>query len=275
MANRNPDHKRRDLFLVPITDIVAGENHSRPYGHSKDAQSALEADIRANGQLQPGTVYKRADGKLQLVSGFGRYAAVCAINKGLAKGEEPLLFQVLITRCNETEAIIQNIRENVHRTNISPIEEAITMQRLLDQYGKTQEDVAKIFGRSQAHVSQRLTLLALTDDARQRLHDGDIPVSSAMKLAKTTPAVQALAVANLDKAKMSGETKRERAQAVSKVVGDEGKLTIPKLLKEVDETIKDLAGITEAEKSLYEAVRAMLLGEGLDAISEWLGEHEV
>jgi ParB family chromosome partitioning protein len=82
------------------------------------------------------------------------------------------------------EADIAMIVENVHREDLTPVEEARSYQRLVDVHGKSQRDIAGLVGRNQSHISKRLQLLALPADLQAKVGTDQLSIDDAVTIAK-------------------------------------------------------------------------------------------
>jgi len=129
---------------------------------------SLAASIRANGILQPILVRRHPakPDRHEIVAGERRWRA--AQLAGLH--EVPVLERVLSDR----EVLEMALVENVQRRDLSALEEAEGYQRLIAEFGRSQEDLAQEIGKSRAHVANTLRLLKLPDEAKAMLAEGRI-----------------------------------------------------------------------------------------------------
>lgn len=135
----------------------------------------LADSVREVGILQPLTVERLHDGQFRLLAGHRRLAA--------AKVAQLTHVPCILRRDqlpDETLALM--LIENGQRRNLDPIEEAHALQRLLDMVG-SQKEVARRIGKSQATVSQRLSLLLLSKADQNAVRRGDLQVTVAMQKA--------------------------------------------------------------------------------------------
>ncbi|MBQ8923026.1 MAG: ParB/RepB/Spo0J family partition protein [Oscillospiraceae bacterium] len=159
---------------VRITEIE--QNRSQPRKHFDDeALTELAESIQAHGMLQPIVVRPIGDRRYQIVAGERRWRAA----KRIGLSEVP----VIIREMSDTEASQIAMIENLQRENLSPIEEAIGYQALMQQFHMTQEEVAKTVGRSRPAVANSLRLLNLPILVQEYLEKGKITVGHAKALA--------------------------------------------------------------------------------------------
>ena len=159
---------------VRITEIE--QNRAQPRKHFDDeALTELAESIQAHGMLQPIVVRPIGDKRYQIVAGERRWRAA----KRIGLSEVP----VIIREMSDTEASQIAMIENLQRENLSPIEEAMGYQALMQQFQMTQEEVAKTVGRSRPAVANSLRLLSLPITVQDYLEKGKITVGHAKALA--------------------------------------------------------------------------------------------
>lgn len=124
--------------FIDINQIVANENQPRTHFENEKIQE-LSVSIQQNGLLQP-IVVRPYNGKYQIVVGERRYRA-CKLAK---LDEVPCIVQTLDEQQTATAAIV----ENIQRENLSPIEEALAYQQLIDTQNLTQEQLAQKVGKN-------------------------------------------------------------------------------------------------------------------------------
>lgn len=150
------------------------------------ALSELAASIKAQGMIQPIVVRALADQEFEIIAGERRWRA--AREAGLR--EVPCVVREADDRATIAMALI----ENIQREDLSPLEEASALQRLIDEFELTHQKAADAVGRSRAAVSNLLRLLELPPAVRKRLEAGEIEMGHARALL-TLPAARAEALA--------------------------------------------------------------------------------
>lgn len=152
------------------------QNRTQPRKKFDDeAITELAKSIQQHGMLQPILVRPVGDGHYQIVAGERRWRAA----KRIGLTEVPVIIRTLTDQEVYQIALI----ENLQRENLNPIEEAVGYQTLMQQYGMTQEEVAKIVGRSRSAVANSLRLLNLPSPVQDYLENGSITVGHAKALA--------------------------------------------------------------------------------------------
>lgn len=159
------------LEQIPIGAITTGDNVRSDLGDLEE----LTASIKAVGILEP-VVVTRNGKRYELVLGHRRLKA--AKKAGLQS-----VPAVVRDVAPEARTELQLI-ENLHRADLPPLDEARAYQRLVDEYGYSQREIADAVGRAQSHVAKRLALLALPPPAAKALDSGKINIQEAQELTK-------------------------------------------------------------------------------------------
>jgi ParB family chromosome partitioning protein len=140
----------------------------------------LAASIRAHGVITPlliSPLPPAVDGpRYQLVAGERRWRA--------AQMAERATVPALIRPVTPAQAIELALIENLHRQDLSPIEESLAYRRLLTDYAYTQQQLGSSLGRSQTYISKRLSLLALDPTVVEMIESGELSASAARELAR-------------------------------------------------------------------------------------------
>ncbi len=168
----------RVRLLGRVADIEIDHIRPNPYQPRKDfddtALDELAASIHQLGIIQPITVRALGSGQFEVISGERRLRA--ARRAGLKRIPA-------YVREADTEAMLEMaLVENVQREELNPIEVALGYQRLLEECGLTQEQVAEKIGKSRAAVSNTLRLLKLPPRVQASLRDGSLSVGHARAL---------------------------------------------------------------------------------------------
>jgi ParB family chromosome partitioning protein len=177
-SGAGPDENRSarpasDLQDIRIADIAP--NHFQPRRAFTEPELAdLEASIRANGLLQPIVVRRRASGGWELVAGERRLRAATRIGWN----EIPAVVRDFDDRAMLTLALV----ENLQRADLNPVEEAEGYQRLIDEFGLTQQQVADAVGKDRTTITNLLRVLTLPVGVRQLVERGLITAGHARAL---------------------------------------------------------------------------------------------
>ncbi|MEO8560470.1 MAG: ParB/RepB/Spo0J family partition protein [bacterium] len=176
-----------DLQNIRIADVLP--NNFQPRRTFAEPELAeLEASIRASGLLQPIVVRRRPTGGWELVAGERRLRAVTRIGWT----EVPAVVRDLDDRAMLTLALI----ENLQRTDLNALEEAEGYQRLIDEFGLTQQQVGDAVGKDRTTITNLLRMLTLPNAVRQLIEDGRITAGHARALLPIKDPRRQLALAN-------------------------------------------------------------------------------
>lgn len=196
-----------------ISEIEPNRDQPRK-NFSDDAIAALADSIREHGMLQPVLVRPISSGGYQIVAGERRWRAA----RMLGLEEIP----VSIRELSDSETMQIAIIENLQRENLNPVEEATGYNDLMEKYGMTQDQVAKMVGRSRSAIANSVRLLSLPDRVVRMLENGEISAGHGRALLGFEN--EELLVATALRASNGGLTVRqvERAAQKSTETEDEG-----------------------------------------------------
>lgn len=165
-----------DQQYVKIWEIEPNPNQPRKE-FDENALEELEASIRQYGVLQPLMVKKLGD-HYEIIAGERRWRAA----KMAGLKEVP----VIVKNLSEQEISEVSLIENIQRESLNPIEEAFAYQRLLEDYGLRQEDLAKRVGKGRASITNAVRLLKLAQPVQDMLRAGVITTGHAKALLSIT-----------------------------------------------------------------------------------------
>lgn len=159
---------------LPIEQLTANPFQPR---HRFDADGAegLVRSIREKGILQPILVRPTDEAEqYQIIAGERRWRAAQAA--GLHN------VPVIVRELSDAEALQVAIIENVQRQDLSPIEEAGGYKRLIDEFGHTQNQLAKLVGKSRSHIANLIRLLVLPEAVIAMIDEGKLTMGHARSL---------------------------------------------------------------------------------------------
>ncbi len=186
--NLSPPGATDSVTSLPIEHLAPGP--FQPRGDFDPASMAELVDsIRARGILQPLLVRPKPDerDRYQIIAGERRWRA--AQQAGLHT------VPTLIRDLTDTEAMAAALVENLQRQDLNAIEEAEGYQRLVDEFGLTQERLAEAVGKSRSHVANTLRLRNLPTPVLAELRKGNLTAGHARALLNhPEPAKAAMAV---------------------------------------------------------------------------------
>jgi len=162
-----------ELRHIPIDLIQRGKYQPRMDMH-EDALTELAASIKQQGVMQPIVIRPISADRYEIIAGERRWRATQLA--GLDS------IPAIIKPVSDDAAIAMSLIENIQRENLNPIEEAVALKRLQDEFELTQQQVADAVGKSRATVTNLMRLINLSLDARVMLERGDIEMGHARAL---------------------------------------------------------------------------------------------
>jgi ParB family chromosome partitioning protein len=158
------------LDEVPIEWIRPGKYQPRKV-MDDEALQELAASIRAQGLMQPIVLRSVGDQRYEIIAGERRWRA-----SQLAGMEK---IPAVIREVNDESAVAMSLIENIQREDLNPMEEAMALQRLVDEFDLTHQQVADAVGKSRTAVTNFLRLTHLSGEVAQMLANGDIEMGHA------------------------------------------------------------------------------------------------
>jgi ParB family chromosome partitioning protein len=159
-----------ELRVLPIQQIQAGKYQPRRHWND-EALDELAASIKAQGLIQPVVVREIGRNSYELIAGERRWRA--AQRAQLA--EIPALIKKVAEEAVPAMALI----ENIQRQDLTPLEEADALKRLIDDFDLTHQQAADAVGRSRASVSNMLRLTEMPESIKRLLDDGKLEMGHA------------------------------------------------------------------------------------------------
>ena len=173
----NVDGGLRPVPGAEFSEIAVGEVRTNPRQprvvFDEDALAELAHSVREFGVLQP-IVVRRVDGGYELVMGERRLRAAAAA--GLAT------VPAIIRQTADDAMLRDALLENIHRTQLNPLEEAAAYQQLLEEFGVTHDELATRLGRSRSQVSNTVRLMNLPVPVQRRVAAGVLSAGHARAL---------------------------------------------------------------------------------------------
>ncbi len=158
---------------VPISSIFPNPRQPRTV-FDEDALNELIASIKEIGILQPPVVRKVSEGRYELIMGERRLRA--------AKAAGLITIPVIIRQTPDNELLREALIENIHRSQLNPLEEAAAYAGLLTDFGCTHDELATKLGRSRPLISNMLRLLNLPPTVQRKVAAGVISAGHARAL---------------------------------------------------------------------------------------------
>ena len=161
--------------IAPIESLKPNPDQPRKI-FTSDVLEELAASIRDKGVLQPILVRSQPgeDGVWQIIAGERRWRA-----SQMARLTE---VPIVVREMDDVEVFEVAIIENVQRADLNPLEEADAYRLLMERFGRTQDAVAGIVGKSRSHVANTLRLLQLPEEVLAYVREGKLSAGHARAL---------------------------------------------------------------------------------------------
>lgn len=200
----------KDDVLRDLSVTMLKPGKYQPRTHMDEASlDELAASIRVQGVMQPILVRQLEDGSYEIIAGERRWRA--AQRAGLTH------VPVLVRSVADNAALAMALIENIQRENLNPLEEAVGIQRLIDEFKMTHQLAADAVGRSRSAASNLLRLLKLPQAVQSMLMEGRLDMGHARALLSLESGEQIM-LAN--KIVMDGLSVRE-AEKLVQTLGDQ------------------------------------------------------
>lgn len=168
-----PEPETRRLREIDVERIIPSTTQPRKV-FNDNGLDELAASIIEHGVVQPVVVRAAGGGLFELVAGERRWRA--AQKAGLAR------LPALVRDAGAHESLELALVENIQRENLNPMDEARAYQRLLSEFGLTQDEVARRVGKNRASVANMLRLLKLPGEVQQWLSEERLTTGHAKAL---------------------------------------------------------------------------------------------
>ena len=227
-----------DLMDIPVDLIQRGKYQPRTDMH-EEALKELSASIRNQGVMQPIVVRPISSERYEIIAGERRWRATQMADLDT--------IPAIVKPVGDEAAIAMALIENIQRENLNPIEEAMALKRLQDEFELTQQEVADAVGKSRVTVTNLMRLINLHIVVKRMLEHGDLEMGHARALL-ALPGDQQTNAARVVSGK--GLSVRQTEALVRRLLADKG--SNPKT-KALDPDIKSL------EDNLAERLGAKVL----------------
>lgn len=200
-------------LLVPISKLKANKEQPRKIFKDKEIIE-LSSSIKENGIIQPITVSQDDDGTFTIIAGERRFRA-----SKLAGLEQ---VPVVIKKATKKDTLVMAIIENVQRSDLNCVEEALAYYQLMNEFNLTQEEVAKKIGKERSTIANFLRILKLPREViqllqREELSFGHAKILAAVKEDEACKRYarqvvdESLSVRELEKVIKSKKVKKEKS----------------------------------------------------------------
>lgn len=235
--------------LLPVDVIQRGRYQPRR-DIEPQALEELANSIKAQGVMQPIVVRPIDSDRYEIIAGERRWRAT--------QMAELTEIPAIVRDVPDEAAIAMALIENIQRENLNPIEEAISLQRLQDEFELTQQEVADAVGKSRSAVTNLLRLMNLSEEVKKMLEYGDLEMGHARALLALDDDAQ-LQIAK----EVSGQGLSVRqTEALVKKIQQGGKPTPEKAKPELDPRLSELAGELSIRFATNVAISENAKGKG-------------
>ncbi len=183
-----------ELQNLGIEQLQPGQYQPRGV-MDKEKLQELADSIQAQGIVQPIVVRKLTTNKYEIIAGERRWRAA-----QLAKLSE---VPVLIKQVSDQQTIAMALIENIQREDLNPLEEALALDRLIEEFDITHAQAAEAVGRSRVAVSNLLRLLELSEKVKNMLNEGELEMGHARCLLSLDSVLQFQAAKEIVDKKLS------------------------------------------------------------------------
>ncbi len=199
---------------IAVDAIVPRADQPRRH-FDETALQELSASIRMHGVLLPLVVTPAGDGAYQIIAGERRWRA--------AKMAELATLPVIVRTLKELEQLEIALVENVQRVDLAPLEQAVSIERLHQQFALSYDDIAKRLGKASSTVVNVVRLLQLPSKAREALESGIITEGHARAVLalKEYPDKQTALLENIERHNWSVRQAERFVTSVKAGVKDE------------------------------------------------------
>lgn len=167
----------QEVKLLPISMLTPPKWQPRK-NFSQEKLEQLAESIKSSGVIEPLIVSPLDDTHYEIVCGERRYRAakIAGIDK----------LPVIIKPLSEQQKMLISLIENIQREDLNPVEEAYAYKKIIEEYNITQEELAKIVGKTRSVITNTLRILSLPEDVLKQIEDGTISAGHARSLASIT-----------------------------------------------------------------------------------------
>jgi ParB family chromosome partitioning protein len=167
-----PDEKDEKVRYARLERIRPNPFQPRENFDQKKLEELISS-IKEKGVLQP-VIVRDKEGDYELIAGERRLRAA----RALGLEEVP----IVVKNVDDVDALELSLIENIQREELNPVEEAKAFQRLIDEFGFSQEDVAKAVGKDRTTVANTIRLLGLPKRVQEMLANGELAMGHARAL---------------------------------------------------------------------------------------------
>lgn len=169
------------VLQLPVSALRPGKFQPRRTFRPDQLQELADS-IAHHGIMQPIVARELDTGIYEIVAGERRWRA--------AKLADLSIVPVIVHDMTDKMALELAIVENIQRADLSPMEESAGYQRLIDEFGYTQEELSEVVGKSRSHIANLLRLQNLPDEIKEMLDNGELTMGHARALLGNPDAIK-------------------------------------------------------------------------------------
>ena len=263
--NKGDNSLDGDLKNIPVEFIQPGKYQPRR-DMGDEGLDELANSIRTQGVIQPVVVRPIGKDKYELIAGERRWRATQ--RAGIAD------IPAIIKDVPDEAAIAMSLIENIQRENLNAIDEAMALQRLMQEFELTHQETADAVGKSRTTITNLLRLLSLNEETRTLLERGDIDMGHARALLSLTGEEQSAAARQVAEKGLSvRETENLVRKLLNPVIKEKQQQSpdVLRLERTVSETIGSPVKIIQNRKGKGKLVIQYSSYEELDGILGKMG----
>ncbi|HEX7455095.1 MAG TPA: ParB/RepB/Spo0J family partition protein [Gallionella sp.] len=184
LLSGNSTSKQHDVLReLKVEQLKPGKYQPRSHMDQASLQE-LAASIRVQGVMQPILARELAEGGYEIIAGERRWRA--------AQLADLKIVPVIVRKVPDNAALAMALIENIQREDLNPLEEAVGIQRLIDEFQMTHQAAADAVGRSRSAASNLLRLLKLPQAVQDMLMEGSLDMGHARSLLSLEGSQQVL-----------------------------------------------------------------------------------
>ena len=220
--------------VLPVDIIERGRFQPRRDFNAESLQELADS-IAAQGVVQPIVVRPLAEGRYEIIAGERRWRA--AQQAGLSD------IPVVVRDVPDKTAMAMGLIENIQREDLNPLEESTALQRLLNEFELTHQQIAQAVGKSRTTVTNLLRLLDLNEDVKSYIEQDSLEMGHARALLGLKGQIQS---ETAKKVATQGLSVRETEKLVRRLQTGESSVGTAKPVRQEDPNIRNLeSGLTD------------------------------
>lgn len=271
-SNQLPVNKNQETVSdIELTRIIAGIYQPRQNFNDTEIEELADS-IREKGVIQPIILRKIDDeNNYEIIAGERRFRACQLL--GLKT------IPAIVKKLNNHEALELALIENIQRSDLSPIEEALGYKKLINEFSYTQDQISKKLGKSRSHIANLLRLLSLPERVQNMLNMKQISMGHARAIINSQnpeELAERIIADSLNVRNVEDLIRDEKVRKIEKfsslVKQETTKFVNSDYLNKLE---KDLSNLTEMEAKIFynsfkESGKITIKFEGIEALQELL-----